>query len=58
VIFGYGTITGVFWATGLLQGLELFSTTVLGIALLGLSFYQVRRIARTVAQRRVLSLKS
>ncbi len=58
VIFGYGTITGVFWASGLLQGLELFSTTVLGIALLGLSYYQVRRIARTVAQRRVLSIKS
>jgi hypothetical protein len=58
VIFGYGTITGVFWATGLLQGIELFSTTVLGVALLGLSFYQVRRIARTVAQRRVLSLSS
>jgi hypothetical protein len=57
MVFGYGTVTGVFWATGLLQGLELFSTTVLGIALLGLSFYQVRRIARTVAQRRVLSLK-
>ena len=58
VIFGYGTITGVFWATGLLQGIELFSTTVLGVALVGLSFYQVRRIARTVAQRRVISLKS
>jgi hypothetical protein len=58
VIFGYGTVAGVFWVTGLLQGVELFSTTVLGIALLGLSFYQVRRIARTVSQRRVLSLRS
>jgi len=58
VIFGYGTITGVFWVTGMLQGIELFSTMVLGVALLGLSFYQVRRIARTVAQRRVISLKS
>ena len=58
VIFGYGTITGVFWVTGLLQGIELLSTTVLGVALLGLSFYQVRRIARTAAQRRVISLKA
>ena len=58
VILGYGTITGLFWATGLLQGVELFSTAVLGVALLGLSFYQVRRIARTVAQRRVISLKA
>lgn len=58
VIFGYGTITGVFWVTGMLQGIELFSTTVLGVALLGLSFYQVRRIAMTLAQRRVISLKS
>jgi len=58
VIFGYGTITGVFWVTGLLQGLELFSTTVLGIALLGLSFYQVRRIALTMAHRRVVTIKS
>jgi hypothetical protein len=58
VIFGYGTIAGVFWVTGVLQGLELFSTVVLGIALLGLSYYQVRRMTRTVAQRRVLSLSS
>jgi hypothetical protein len=58
VIFGYGTIAGVFWVTGLLQGVELFSTAILGIALLGLSYYQVRRLARTVAQRRVISLKS
>jgi hypothetical protein len=58
VIFGYGTIAGVFWVTGVLQGLELFSTAILGVALLGLSYYQVRRIARTVAQRRVLSLNS
>jgi hypothetical protein len=58
VIFGYGTIAGVFWAAGLLQGLELFSTAVLGIALLGLSYYQVRRIARTIAQRRVLTLSN
>jgi hypothetical protein len=58
VIFGYGTIAGVFWVTGLLQGLELFSTVVLGVALLGLSYYQVRRLARTMAQRRVLSLSS
>jgi hypothetical protein len=57
VVFGYGTIAGVFWVTGLLQGVELFSTTAIGVALLGLSFYQVRRIARTVAQRRVSSLK-
>lgn len=56
VIFGYGTIAGVFWVTGVLQGLELFSTAVLGIALLGLSYYQVRKIARTVSQRRVLTL--
>jgi len=58
VIFGYGTIAGVFWVTGFLQGLELFSTALLGIALLGLSYYQVRRLARAVAQRRVLSLGS
>lgn len=57
VIFGYGTIAGAFWVTGLLQGLELLSTMVLGIALLSLSFYQVRRVARTVAQKRVLTLK-
>jgi len=57
VIFGYGTIAGVFWVTGLLQGIELFSTTILGVALLGLSFYQVRKITNTVAQRRVVSLK-
>jgi hypothetical protein len=57
VIFGYGTVAGAFWVTGLMQGLELFSTTILGVALLGLSFYQVRQIARTVAQRRVLSLR-
>ena len=57
VVFGYGTIAGVFWVTGLLQGVELFSTTAIGVALVGLSFYQVRRIARTVAQRRVISLK-
>jgi hypothetical protein len=58
VIFGYGTVAGLFWVTGLMQGLELLSTAVLGIALLGLSYYQVRRITRVVAQRRVLSLKS
>jgi hypothetical protein len=58
VIFGYGTIAGVFWVTDLLQGIELFSTAILGIALLGLSYYQVRRIARMVSQRRVLSLSS
>jgi hypothetical protein len=58
VIFGYGTVAGAFWVTGMLQGIELFSTTILGFALLGLSYYQVRRIARTVAQRRVLSLSS
>ncbi len=57
VIFGYGTVAGLFWMTGLMQGLELFSTTALGIALLGVSYYQVRQIARSVAQRRVLSLK-
>jgi hypothetical protein len=58
VIFGYGTVAGVFWVTGVLQGVELFSTAVLGIALLGLSYYQVRRMARMVAQRRVVSLSS
>ena len=58
VVFGYGTIAGVFWATGLLQGVELFSTSILGIALLGLSYYQVRRMARMVAQRRVIALRS
>lgn len=58
VVFGYGTVAGVFWVTGLLQGIELFSTAMLGLALLGLSFYQVRRLARTVAQRRVVSLRS
>jgi hypothetical protein len=58
VIFGYGTVAGVFWVTGVLQGVELFSTAVLGIALLGLSYYQVRRMARMVAQRRVISLSS
>jgi hypothetical protein len=58
VIFGYGTIAGVFWVTGVLRGLELFSTAVLGIALLGLSYYQVRKIARTVAQRRVLTVSA
>ncbi|MDA4121839.1 MAG: hypothetical protein OK456_01510 [Thaumarchaeota archaeon] len=58
VVFGYGTIAGVFWVTGLLQGLELFSTVVLGVALLGLSYYQVRRLTRQVAQRRVLTLGS
>ena len=58
VILGYGTVAGIFWVTGVLQGVELFSTTVLGVALLGLSFYQVRRMARMVAQRRVLSLES
>jgi hypothetical protein len=57
VIFGYGTVAGVFWVTGLLQGIELFSTTILGVALLGLSFYQVRKIANAVAQRRVLTLQ-
>ena len=57
VIFGYGTIAGLFWVTGLMQGLELFSTTVLGIALLGLSYYQVRRISRTLAQRRIRSVE-
>lgn len=56
VIFGYGTVAGVFWVTGVLQGLELFSTAVLGMVLLGLSYYQVRKITRTVAQRRVLTL--
>lgn len=57
VVFGYGTVAGAFWVTGLFQGLELFSTAALGVALLGLSVYQVRRIARTVAQRRVLTLR-
>ena len=58
VLFGYGTISGVFWLGGLLQGVELFSTVVLGVALLGLSVYQVRQLSRTVAQRRVLTLSS
>ncbi len=56
VLFSYGTISGLFWLGGLLQGVELFSTVVLGVALLGLSVYQVRKLSRTVAQRRVLSL--
>ncbi|MDA4133086.1 MAG: hypothetical protein OK454_08185, partial [Thaumarchaeota archaeon] len=30
IIFGYGTVAGVFWVTGLLQGVELFSTAVVG----------------------------
>jgi hypothetical protein len=58
VLFGYGTISGVFWLGGLLQGVELFSTVILGVALLGLSVYQVRKLSRTVAQRRVLTLSS
>ena len=57
VIFGYGTIAGAFWVTGLLQGIELFSTTILGVALLGLSYYQVRRLARTVKQGRTLTIR-
>jgi hypothetical protein len=56
VIWGYGTIAGAFWATGLLQGVELLSTFLIGIALLGLSFYQVRRIQQNVLQRRMLKL--
>lgn len=56
LVWGYGTIAGAFWVTGLLQGVELLSTMAIGVALLGLSFYQVRRIQRNVAQRRVLSL--
>ena len=58
VLFGYGTVSGAFWLTGLVQGVELFSTAILGVALLGLSVYQVRKISRTVAQRRVLSVTS
>ncbi len=58
VLFGYGTISGVFWLGGLFQGVELFSTVILGVALLGLSVYQVRKLSRTVAQRRVLTLSS
>jgi hypothetical protein len=56
VVWGYGTIAGAFWATGLLQGVELLSTFVIGIALLGLSFYQVRRIQRNVLERRTLKI--
>ncbi|MGI0091172.1 MAG: hypothetical protein ACREBS_05640 [Nitrososphaerales archaeon] len=56
VIFGYGTMAGAFWVTGLLQGAELLSTMAIGVTLLGLSFYQVRRIQRNVMQRRVLTL--
>jgi len=56
IVWGYGTIAGVFWLTGSLQGIELFSTMAIGIALLGLSYYQVRRIQRSVTQRRVLTL--
>lgn len=56
VIWGYGTIAGAFWATGLLQGVELLSTFAIGIALLGLSFYQVRRIQQNILQRRKLTL--
>jgi hypothetical protein len=58
VLFGYGTISGVFWLGGLLQGVELFSTVIVGVALLGLSVYQVRKLSRTMAQRRVLKLSS
>ncbi len=36
IVWGYGTIAGAFWLTGLLQGIELFSTMAIGIALLGL----------------------
>ncbi|MGA2873958.1 MAG: hypothetical protein ABSE82_00350 [Nitrososphaerales archaeon] len=56
IVWSYGTIAGAFWITGLLQGIELFSTMAIGIALLGLSYYQVRRIQRSVTQRRVLTL--
>lgn len=56
LIWSYGTIAGAFWLTGLLQGVELLSTMAIGIALLGISYYQVRRIQRNVSQRRYLSL--
>jgi hypothetical protein len=56
IVWGYGTMAGAFWLTGLLQGIELFSTMAIGIALLGLSYYQVRRIQRNATQRRVLTL--
>jgi hypothetical protein len=58
VLFSYGTISGVFLLGGLVQGVELFSTVILGAALLGLSVYQVRKLSRIVAQRRVLTLSS
>ena len=56
IVWSDGTIAGAFWLTGLLQGVELLSTMAIGIALLGLSYYQVRRIQRNVIQRRVLTL--
>jgi hypothetical protein len=56
IIWGYGTIAGAFWITGLFQGVELLSTMAIGIAMLGLSLYQVRRIQNNVSQRRVLTL--
>lgn len=56
IIWGYGSIAGVFWITGLFQGIELLSTMAIGVALLGLSFYQIRRIQNNVSRRRVLAL--
>jgi len=45
LIWSYGTIAGLFWLTGALQGAELLSTTILGFAMLGLSVYQIRKLA-------------
>ncbi len=56
LVWSYGSIAGAFWLTGLLQGVELLSTMAIGVALLGISYYQVRKIQRNVSQRRILTL--
>lgn len=45
LIWSYGAVAGLFWITGALQGAELLSTTILGFAMLGLSVYQIRKLA-------------
>jgi len=45
LIWSYGAIAGLFWLTAALQGAELLSTTILGFAMLGLSVYQIRKLA-------------
>ncbi|MEM3857652.1 MAG: hypothetical protein QXI37_03995 [Thermoprotei archaeon] len=48
ILWSYGAVSGLFLVTGLLQGADLLSTSILGFIMLGLSVYQIRKIGEAV----------